>query len=84
MVSMFSLWPSGLELESWPRVFEFHKLVVEAIEVNEAVEVSKAWKITTEDFRVNQDLSFDFILMFSGEGCWGQSLLIFWNLIDRT
>ena len=36
--------------------------VAEATEVNEAGEVSiyKAWKITTEDFRVFQVLEFNF------------------------
>jgi hypothetical protein len=33
--------------------------VAEAAEVNEAGEVSKAWKITTEDFRVFQVLEFN-------------------------
>ena len=37
---------------------------VEASEAAEADEVSKAWKITTKDFRVIQVLAFSFILMF--------------------
>jgi hypothetical protein len=39
-------------------------LSLEATEVVEAVDVTEAWKITTEDFRVNQVLEFSFILMF--------------------
>jgi hypothetical protein len=44
--------------------------VAEAAEVNEAGEIYKAWKITTEDFRVFQVLEFNdlktniFLLMF--------------------
>ena len=34
---------------------------VEASEVNEAEEVSKAWKITTEDFRVFHVLEFNIL-----------------------
>ena len=33
--------------------------VAEATEVNKADEVFKAWKITTEDFRVIHDLKFN-------------------------
>jgi hypothetical protein len=33
--------------------------VAEVAEVNEAGEVSKAWKITTVDFRVSQVLEFN-------------------------
>ena len=69
-------------------------------EVSEAVEVSKAWKITTEDFRVILVLEFNnlrtkiilteswkFLLNFSTfsiGGCWGQSMLLFWKLVDKT
>ena len=64
---------------------------------------SNAWKITTEDFRVTQDLEFSFTLMFWKNnflveswnimlnfrtfpfgGCWGQSMLLFWKLVDKT
>ena len=65
---------------------------------------SKAWKITTGDFRVIHVLEFSFILMFwkniffgleswniklnfstiSVRGCWGQPMLLFWKLIDKT
>ena len=34
-------------------------MTAEAAEVNEAGEVAKAWKITTEDFRVIQVLEFN-------------------------
>ena len=44
----------------------------EASEVSEAVEVSKAWKITTEDFRVIQVLELRFILMFWNKWFFGR------------
>ena len=60
----------------------------------------KAWKITTEDFRVILLLEFNnqrtkiilteswkFLLNFSTfsiGGCWGQSMLLFWKLVDKT
>ena len=74
--------------------------VAEATEVNEAAEVSKAWKITTEDFSVILVLEFNnlrtnmilteswkFLLNFSNfsvSGCWGQFMLLSWKLVDET
>ena len=38
--------------------------VADAAEVNESGEVSMAWKITTEDFRIIRAFEFSFIFMF--------------------
>ena len=50
--------------------------VAEADEINVAAKVSKAWKITTEDFRVIQVLEFSFILIVWKK----RSLVITWNI----
>ena len=58
----------------------------------------KAWKISTEDFRVIQVLEFGSTLMFweknwniklnssalSARGFWGQPMVLFWKLVDQT
>ena len=48
--------------------------VAEADEINVAAKVSKAWKITTEDFRVIQVLEFSFILIVWKKKFFGRNM----------
>ena len=83
-----------------PLLVIFVPLMIKPLEATEAAKVPKSWKITTEDFRVILVLEFNnlrtkiilteswkFLLNFSTfsiGGCWGQSMLLFWKLVDKT